>query len=144
VPIPRKRLATPGEPTEADRGAGLLATLIGVMVFLVLLLVAVQVLYNLYATSAVTAATYDGARIAAGYAAAGDPRAHEAAAAHVKDILGAYGDRVELTWIETAEVESLTVRASNPSFLPRGLRGPLGLDHIERTVRVRIERETPP
>ena len=97
-----------------------------------------QVLFNLYATSAVTAAAFDGARVAAGFG--GD---REAAEAHVHEVLGAYAERpgFTLTWGEDPAGEHviLTVRAQNPGFLPRTLRAPMGLDRIERTVRVRIE-----
>ncbi len=112
--------------------------------FLLLMLLAVQVLYNLYATSAVTAATYDGARLAAGSDAIDDPRTRAVAEQHVRDVLGRYGrDRVELTWLAdpTGRDVVLTVKAENPSFLPRGLRRPLGFDTIVRTVRVRAERQ---
>lgn len=113
------------------------------LTFLLLLLLAVQVLFNLYATSAVTAATYDGARLAAGSDAVDDGAARAAAEQHVRDVLGRYGrDRIELSWPDdpTGRDIVLTVRAENPSFLPRGLRRPLGFDTIERTVRVRAER----
>jgi hypothetical protein len=120
--------------------------MVGVLVFLVLLLVAVQVLFNLYATSAVTAATYDGARIAAGAASSAsvDPRGD--AEAHVRSVLGRYAsaDRLSLRWGDSADTVVLTVRAQNPSFLPRALRGPLGIDVIERTARVRVERVVAP
>lgn len=117
--------------------------MVGVMVFLLFLLVAVQVLFNLYATSAVTAAAHDGARIASGADAATDPAARAAAEQHVRTVLGRYGrERVELRWEAsgTGRDVALTVTASNPSFLPVALRRPLGLDRVERTVRVRAER----
>lgn len=114
------------------------------MVFLLFLLLAVQVVYNLYATSAVTAAAYDGARMASGADGAGDPSAHARAESHVRGILGRYGrERVSFEWIDDPTDTVLTVRATNPSFLPRLLRAPLGLDEVERTVRVRTEREEP-
>lgn len=95
-------------------------------------------LFNLYATSAVTAAAFDGARLAAGY---GGDRA--AAEAHVHEVLGAYADRpgFSLTWEDDPAGRDvvLTVRASNPGFLPPAVRRPMGFDTIERTVRVRIE-----
>ena len=130
---------------EDEAGSGLLATTVGVMVFLLLLLFAVQVLFGLYARSAVTAATYEGARIAAGFDAAGDPeRGHAEASAHIRRILGSYGrDRLELEWSDDSNSEVLTVRAHNPTFLPGVVRRPLRLDTIERTVRIRIERVAP-
>lgn len=118
--------------------------MVGVLVFLLLLLLAVQVLFNLYATSAVTAATYDGARIAAGAAASPDARTD--AENHVRRVLGRYAsrDRLSLRWTPSADDVVLTVRAENPSFLPKALRAPLGFDVIERTARVRLEREVGP
>lgn len=116
-----------------------MATTTGVTVFVVLLLLAVQVLFNLYATSAVTAAAFDGARLAAGRG--GGDRA--AAEAQVHEVLGEYSRRpgFALTWGDDPAGEDviLTVRASNPGFLPRAVRVPMGFDTIERTVRVRIE-----
>lgn len=111
---------------------------------MLLLLLAVQVLYNLYATSAVTAAAFDGARLAAGFDAEANPGAARLAAEdHVREVLGRYSERdgFELEWGNdpTGEDVVLTVRADNPGFLPMALRRPMGFDTIERTVRVRIE-----
>lgn len=112
--------------------------MIGVLVFLLLLLLAVQVIYNLYATSAVTAAAFDGARLAAGSANVSE----DEAAAQVRSVLGEYGsERVDVTFRPDPDDVVLTVVADNPSFLPPALRRPLGFDRIERTVRVRIERD---
>lgn len=118
--------------------------MIGVLTFLVLMLVSVQVLYNLYATSAVTAAAYDGARLVAGFDSAHDPEAVRVAEEHVRNVLGPYGrDRLRLVWEEDPLGRDVILRVSaeNPSFLPRHLRAPLGLDTVDRTIRVRIERE---
>lgn len=124
---------------RGDDGQGLLPTTVGVLVFLLFLLLAVQVVFALYARSAVTAAAFDGARLVAG----GDGQFDEAAAeAHVRRLLGRYGDeRVSVRFTPAPDDVVLTVVADNPSFLPRGLRRPFGFDRIERTVRVRIERE---
>ncbi|HUP87204.1 MAG TPA: TadE family protein [Acidimicrobiales bacterium] len=115
------------------------------VVFLVLLLFAVQVLYGLYARSAVTAAAFDGARLAAGFDASGDRASARAAAeAHIHEVLGGYADRegFDLEWSDPPDGRDvvLTVRARSPGFLPPSLRRPMGLDTIERTVRVRVER----
>ena len=50
-----------------DRGSGLIALTGGLLVFLLLLLFAVQLSINLYARSQVTAAGFDAARRVAGY-----------------------------------------------------------------------------
>ena len=92
----------------------------------------------------VTAAAWDGARIAAGARAAGDPSGRADAEDHVQNVLGAFGrDRLRMTWGDGADTVELRVRARNPSFLPSALKRPLHIDSIDRTVRVRIEREAP-
>jgi hypothetical protein len=123
-----------------EAGTGLIGASAGVTVFLVLMLLAVQVLFNLYATSAVTAAAYDAARIAAGFD--GDPAGRWAAENHVRQVLGRYAEAADVEVQMTPQPDDvvLTVTASNPGFLPVALRRPLAFDTIERTVRVRIER----
>jgi hypothetical protein len=114
-----------------------------VTVFLVLLLFAAQVLYNLYATSVVTAAAYDAARIVAGGAARGDAgRAEVQARARFRELLGRYGDRsVESVDFSesTEDVVVLHVRARNPNLL-LGRFGRAAFGKIDRRVRVRVER----
>jgi hypothetical protein len=92
----------------------------------------------------VTAAAFDGARLAAGYEADGDREQGRARAeVHVREVLGSYAARpgFELEWGEDPSGRSvvLTVGADNPSFVPPVVRRPMGLDHVERTVRVRVE-----
>ena len=126
-----------------DRGAGLVSTTAGVTVFLVLLLFSTQVLYNLYATSVVTAAAYDAARVVAGAAARGDTLgAEQAGKARFRQLLGRYGtDRVEaLDFGEsTDDVVVLHVRSRNPNLL-LGRVGRRAFGVIDRRVRVRVER----
>lgn len=113
--------------------------------FILLLLLAVQVVYQLYATSVVTAAAYDGARLAAGAELAADPDVEAKAAAHVVELLGTYGrERVTVDVERTADDVLVRVVARNPGFLPTALRRPAGFDVVDRTVRVRIEREIAP
>ena len=112
-------------------------TIVGVTVFLLLLLLAVQVIVHLYATSAVTAAAFDGARLVAAPASGVD---EAEAAAHVRGVLGRYGEGVDVVFRPDPEAVVLTVRAPSPSLVPSNLRRPMGIDQIERTVRVRIER----
>lgn len=126
-----------------ERGAGLVSTTAGVTVFLVLLLFATQVLYNLYATSVVTAAAYDAARVVAGAAARGDPLdAEQQGKARFRRLLGRYGtDRVEtIDFSEsTDDVVVLHVRSRNPNLL-LGRIGRAAFGVIDRRVRVRVER----
>jgi len=128
-----------------ERGAGLMGLIAGVSVFLVFLLFAVQLLMNLYATSSVTDAAWDGARQVAG--ARIDHRdpatlsvAEAAAEVRMRAELGHFAERVVFDWSET-DAESVAVRVvgTTPRFGLPGMSGPLGFDRIERTVRVRIE-----
>jgi hypothetical protein len=112
---------------------------IGFSVFLVMLLFAVQVLFNLYATSVVTAVSYDAARRVAG----GDGGAEfiTDAESQARSELGRYGDRVTFDWSASgADEVVLHVRASNPHVLLPLLAGPAAFDQIDRTIRVRVER----
>jgi hypothetical protein len=115
-----------------------ISSIFGLFTVLVLLLFAVQVVYDLYATSAVTAAAYDAARVVAG--ADGGSVATTAAEERARDALGRYGERLTFTWSLDGDVVELHVVARNPGFLPASLRSPLGVDTVDRTVRVRAER----
>ncbi|CAN5583853.1 hypothetical protein BH20ACT2_BH20ACT2_24970 [soil metagenome] len=131
---------------RGDIGSGLIPSIAGVVVFLACLLFAVQLLFNLYATSAVTSATYDAAREVAG--AAIDHRDRDAvvqasldAERNARRILGGYSSRIDFEWVSLGpdEVE-LRVQADNPRFLWAAIDGPLGFDEIDRTVTVRVEK----
>ena len=124
--------ATTSATDGGERGAGLLPTVAGVAVFLVLLLFAVQVLLNLYATSVVTGAAYDAARTVA--ATGGDPMAVEGAEDHARSVMGRYGDRVEFEWDVAGDDVVLHVSAENRMFAFPG-----GVQRLDRTVRARIE-----
>jgi len=116
-----------------------------VFTFLVFLLLAVQVAYNLYATTMVTSAASDAARRLAGAAGATDPNGAQRAEAWVRELLGAYGrENVELVETESeGGVVSVRVVARNPGFVPSSVRRPLGFDRIDRTVRMRVEEQVP-
>jgi hypothetical protein len=115
-----------------------ISSVFGLLTVMTLLLVAVQVVYDLYATSAVTASAYDAARVVAG--ADGGPAAVSTAEDAARRALGGYGHRVAFTWTVSGDAVQLRVVARNPSFLPSALRAPLGVDVVDRTVRVRMER----
>jgi Flp pilus assembly protein TadG len=124
-----------------DRGAGLLSTSFGILFFLGFLFFAVQLLFNLYATSVVTSATYDAAR---SVAASGHPAtATDAAEARAREALGSYASRVTFTWdLADPEVVKLRVTAVNPRFLGPAIDSLVGFDVIDRTVVVRVEKFT--
>ena len=112
----------------------------GVLVVLVLLLLAVQVLFDLYARSAVSAAALDAARIVAGSDASGTPASQNQAEGDARRELGAYGQRASFEWSVDSDDVRLAVRVRSPSVLPAVLAAPLGLDEVDRRVIVRRER----
>lgn len=120
---------------SGEAGAGLLGTIVGVTVFLTLLLFAVQLALNLYATSAVTAVAYDAAREVA---TSGDPVRAESRARQVLDQYEARGGRLTFDW-RTGDPDAVVLRvvAERPGLFDH-LRVPF--QRVERTVRVRWER----
>ena len=87
------------ERLTGDAGVGAVSSLVGVTVFLLLLLFAVQLTLNLYATSAVTSVAFDAARSVA--ATDGDLSARNAAEAHARTVLDRFeedGGRLEFAW----------------------------------------------
>lgn len=114
----------------------MVGTLVGAAIFLVLLVLAVQFLVRLYATSVLTSVAYDAARSVAdapGYQA----QAVAAADAAARRRLGSMGAGATLLWRQVdAQQVVLEVRAASPGFAPL----PLSYRRIDRTVVVRTER----
>jgi len=132
-------------PACHDRGAGLISTAAGVVVFLMFLLFAVQLLYGLYASSTITAVAHDAAQRAASSAA---PLA--VIEAEARSTLGRIGEEATFTWrIDDADADGvddtvvLQVVADPPRFVPRSLGAGVGLGPVDRTVRVRMEAAQP-
>ncbi len=128
-----------------ERGAGLVSTFAGVLVFIVFLLFAVQLLFNLYATSAVTAAGLDAARIvAAERVYHSDPAGVQAATADAevkaRAVLGRYGNHVSFGWQVGDEFVRLHLRVTNPRVFFGRLDSAIGFDTVDRTVQVRVEK----
>jgi len=126
-------------------GAGLIGTIAGVTIFLAFLLFAVQLLMNLYTTTAVTSAAFDGAHVVAGHRVAHHDddalrRAQAEAEVHMRQELGQFGEQVSFDWSGSDDA-SIAVRIQGlaPRFLLPGLGGPLGFDRIDRTARIRRE-----
>ena len=122
-----------------ERGGGPISIWIGFSLFLVMLLFAVQVLFNLYAASVVTAVSYDAARRVAGreggttYIAEAEDQARQA--------LGRYSSQVDFDWsATTADEVVLRVQAENPSVLLPVAAGPAAFQRLDRTIRIRVER----
>ena len=132
-----------GQPTDQQRGAGLVGTSAGFLVFMLMMLAAVQILFNLYATSMVTAAAHDAAREVAGFDAAADRCGAVAAAeAAFLDSLGDYGaaSHATLHWTcNDPDVVRVTVVAQHPSVLPARFGGLTSLSTLNRTIEIRAE-----
>ena len=124
---------------DSEAGTGLLGSIIGVTIFLVLLLYAVQLALNLYATSTVTAVTFDAARQVAG--SDGGPDSTARAEEHARGMLDRYeseGGMLEFRWDTSRDdVVILEVTAERPSFFAH-VRVPF--QRIHRTVSLRWER----
>jgi Flp pilus assembly protein TadG len=134
-------------------GSGLVATWSGFAVFLALMFFAVQVLFNLWTASMVTAAASDAARKVASVDTA-DPAARldaehtaqQLAEADFRRLVGGYSSHVTVfDWRDTdtdADFVHLTVEARNPSFLLRAFvdtSNLLPFQHLKRSFRVRKE-----
>jgi hypothetical protein len=129
---------------EEQAGAGLVSTLAGVSAFLVLLLFAVHLVLNLYATSVVNAVTFDAARVVSG--SNGGRGAELAAEGKARALLGRYDDEGDLAFqwrypstdgdAEPDAVE-LRVVATHPTHLSLI---ELPWSEVDRTVTVRLER----
>lgn len=137
--------AARGGDRRRDRGAGLIGTIGALVVFLMLLTFAVQMLFNLYATSAVTAVAHDAAAIvASGEIDRSDTvavaAAVERAEAHARGILGRYGDRARFSWDLTDDRVRVTIAASHPRVAITSVSSVFGLNEVERSVEVRVER----
>ena len=129
---------------RAARGAALIGTTVGLTVFLILLLFAVQSAVTLHGRSMVTATAYDAAREVAGHSSANSRSdARVRAEARFEQRLGEYGrDHVRLEWIDVddPDVVRLRVIADHPSLLPPAFGDALGIRTTDRQIEVRVER----
>lgn len=115
--------------------------------FLAFLLFAVQIVMGLYATSTVTAVGYDAARrVASGDVDHRDPsavaQAEARAEGQARRQLGRFGQGVAFDWRGS---DDGTVRLHLHATVPRTAFGrlvsrPIGLDVVDRTITVRVER----
>ncbi len=121
---------------DNERGTALIGTLVGFVIFMILLLLAVQTLAHLYATSAVTAAANDAAEAVA--SDGGRPGDVPSAQAEAVSRLGPFGSaHTHFDWLEVGG-QQVTVRvtAVSPALVPL----PASYRYITRTVTVRTER----
>lgn len=135
----RQRGTASRRDLAAEDGTGPVSTVVGVAIFLVFLLFAAQVLIHLYATSVVSAAAFDAARLVA--AQGGIDRA--VGERHARQLLGRYGRRgdVRLDWsASTPDEVVLRITGPTPARLVDAVASLAGLDRIDRVTRVRVER----
>jgi hypothetical protein len=124
----------------------MVGTTAGLLVFLILLLFAVQAAVSLSARSLVTAAAYDAARDVAGYSSeASRADARVRAEQRLRERLGEAGRTAVVEWTSPGDpdVVRLHVIVDHPSFLPPRFGDPLGVTSTDRTVEVRVERWQP-
>jgi len=130
---------------RGERGAGLIGTSTGFLVFLLLLFAAVQILFNLYATTMVTSAAHEAATRVAGFDASGDRcAAIPAAEAAFVEALGQYGrdGNATLSWNCTDPDRVIVIiTADHPTVLPNAVAGIFGLSRLRKTIEIRTERK---
>jgi Flp pilus assembly protein TadG len=125
-----------GVARAREGGTAIVGTLVGFLVFMIMLLFSVQILVRLYATSVLSSAA---TRAAETVAQSGDPRLAVAGAqAEATSQLGTFGaTRTRFVWKEVdAQQVVLEVEGSTPGLLPL----PASWRNIDRTVVVRTER----
>jgi hypothetical protein len=111
-----------------DRGAGLVTTMLGVPVVLLLTLFGTQVLLRLHATSTVRSLAGDAVReVAIDPATA--PAAAEQAGQVLRERLGAAGATADLDWALSEAAVTLRVRVEPPRVLPLA-----GLGHLDGPI----------
>jgi putative Ca2+/H+ antiporter (TMEM165/GDT1 family) len=130
---------------RGDRGTGLVASFAGLTVVILFMTFAAQVLLSLYATSTVRATLHDAASRAADQRT-GQPNLG-ALAAQAEASLGEMGDRTSITLQlldddgdGAADIVLGHAVAIPPRVVPPSIGGMIGFDHIDVSVRVRIER----
>ncbi len=136
-------MTPPPRRGSGTRGSGLIGTSAGFLVFLLLLFAAVQILFNLYATTMVTTAAHEAAMKVAGFDAYPDRcAAVPAADAAFIESLGQYGreGHATLTWTcNDPQRVIVRITADHPTLLPRAVSGLFGLSHMSKVIEVRTE-----
>lgn len=144
----------PGPRRGGEDGHSLISSLFGVLMFLILLLFAVQLTAHLHATTVVTTAAFDAARLVSGATsiAPDDPVAVTtcqppspsevaSADAHLRGLLGNLADSsAEIDWSGvTGDEVSVRVSVPTPARVLGGVGVIAGLDRIERTITLARE-----
>lgn len=125
-----------------DRGAGLISSAAGVLVFLIFLMFAVQLLFGLYASSTITAVTND----AVARAATPNAPSRQVIEAEARANLGQVGDAARFSWSTDdddgdGEMDTVVLKvvATPPRLVPTSVGSTAGFGEIRRTARARIE-----
>jgi guanyl-specific ribonuclease Sa len=126
-----------------ERGSGLLSSLFGVTMLLVLLALASQVALGLLRRTTTEGVAYDAARrVATAPEGMSRAEAEERARHHARQVLGEAADGVELRFLPaTADRVVLQVRAEGVSLLPSTLGDGVRFGGVDR--RIVLVRETP-
>lgn len=119
-----------------EQGSGLLATVLATGIFLLLMLLSVQVLTHLYATSVVEAAAYDAVR----QVSTRGGRDVSGAESNARALLGGLSDGASFEWAVGSDEVVLRITAERGSVLPAPLGERLAANRIERELRMRVER----
>lgn len=126
----------------SEEGSAGINAVFGVAIFLSFVLLTVQVLLHLYASSAMSAAAFDGAR----GLASEDARSCAEVQDSARSLLGQYGREDGVTFpicvdrTQAGDEVVFSVRGPSPAPLVSGFFGSaFGLGDIEREARVRVE-----
>lgn len=121
---------------ERERGSGMLSTSLGLLFFFALLVFAVQVMYNLYATSVITSLALDAARDVAER----DGMSPAQAEAEFRDHVG--GD-VQFEIVVEGDFIQASVEWETRSLFP-AISDARAFGVLDRTFEVRIEEQQAP
>ena len=128
-----------GRSPKGEAGVGIIATLVGFLVTMSLLLLAVQVTYGLYQRSMLDAVASDAARIVSGSDAGATPAAESAADQQARAELGGAGAAAQFSWSADATNVSVSISLPATRFLPAFVSRPLGLASVTGRSQYRIE-----
>lgn len=129
----------PPGPSPGDRGAGIISSIFGLLMFLVFMLFSVQLLFSLYATSVITGAAYDAGRQVAQTGDVGLGQARFAGAVNSYDATVSFGFEGG-TGFDDADVIIVRVTGANPTLLPDRFAAELPFANVDRTIRIRNEK----
>ncbi len=125
--------ASSSSATRGERGSGILSMSLGLVVFFTLLVFAVQVMYNLYATSVITSLALDAAR---DVAERDGPTSGEAEAEFRQHI----GGDVSFDIVVIGDTVQASVQWETRSLFP-SISDARAFGVLDRTFEVRVEEQ---